>query len=78
MVSTDECDGAIDGPSDPCQEDPVALTTAKDVCYGLIDPDGKTDFVINNKLFTDTLRSQRKNILAGSEIKKNLSMICVN
>ena len=41
VVSTDECDGAVDGPTDPCQEDPDSLLAAEDVCYGLTDPDGK-------------------------------------
>ena len=41
MVSTDECDGIVDDPVDPCQEDQLALIAAKDVCYGFINPDGK-------------------------------------
>ena len=46
VVSMDECDGAVDGPSDPCQEDPDALTTAKDACYGLKDLDGENIFSV--------------------------------
>ena len=41
VVSTDECDGIVHDPVDPCQEDHLAFIAAKDVCYGFINPDGK-------------------------------------